>query len=231
MTDESIPEIRLYHRWSSSSGQMLRMVLSAKGLHWNDQPCALRDQETAFDLGYADLPVLVHANGHKQQGSLAELAALDPHYPETPALQSGIAENEWNAFCAWRKQLTALVERLVAPVLPAYDEIGHDDEDMVFYRNECERRFQQSIEALANDRYGGYQQLESRGRLRELGKLLARQRFYTGQLSLIDIVLTADLHLLRLLDGVTIPLDLQYYFQRVAEACHISLNDGMTRSL
>ncbi len=122
-------------------------------------------------------------------------------------------------------------DRLIASVLPAYEEICSDPEDMEFYRQECERRFQQSIESLANDRYGAYQQLENRGRLRELGKVLAKQRYYTGTLSLIDIVLTADFHLLRLLDGVTIPIDLQYYFQRVAEACDVSLNDGMPRSL
>ncbi len=59
----------LYHRWSSVEGQMLRMVLGAKGLHWNDHPCALRDQESAFDLGFAELPVLVHADGQAQQGN------------------------------------------------------------------------------------------------------------------------------------------------------------------
>lgn len=223
--------LHLYHRWSSTSGQMLRMVLSAKKLQWQDHPCALRDQETAFDLGYGDLPVLIHADGCKQQGTLPELAAMDQRYPETLPLHAPIGEAEWTAFCQWRSSLTPLLERLIAPVLPAYDEICHHEEDMAFYRNECERRFQQSVEALANDRYGAYQQLESRGRLRDLGKILARQRFYTGQLSLIDIVLTADLHLLRLLDGVTIPLDLQYYFQRVSDACQLSLNDGMSQSL
>ncbi len=223
--------IHLYHRWSSASGQMLRMVLSAKNLSWQDHPCTLRDQETAFDLDYADLPVLVHANGDKQQGTLAELAALDARYPQTRPLHQTITEAEWTAFCQWRENLIPLLERLVAPVLPAYDEICQNEEDMFFYRNECERRFQQSVEALANDRYGAYQQLESRGRLRQLGNVLAQQRFYTGNLSLIDLVLTADLQLLRLLDGVTIPLNLQYYFQRVAEACNLSLNDGMTRSL
>ncbi len=210
---------------------MLRMVLGAKGLHWNDHPCALRDQETAFDLGFAELPVLVHADGQAQQAKLAELAALDARYPDTPALHTSIPASEWEAFVQWRTGLTPLGDRLIAPVLPAYEEICGDPEDMEFYRQECERRFQQSIESLANDRYGAYQQLESRGRLRELGKVLAKQRCYTGTLSLIDIVLTADFHLLRLLDGVTIPLDLQYYFQRVAEACGVSLNDGMIRSL
>lgn len=210
---------------------MLRMVLGAKGLHWNDHPCALRDQETAFDLGFAELPVLVHADGQAQQAKLAELAALDARYPDTPALHTSIPASEWEAFVRWRAGLTPLGDRLIAPVLPAYEEICSDPEDMEFYRQECERRFQQSIESLANDRYGAYQQLESRGRLRELGKVLAKQRCYTGTLSLIDIVLTADFHLLRLLDGVTIPLDLQYYFQRVAEACGVSLNDGMIRPL
>lgn len=228
---ENTTEPTLYHRWSSVEGQMLRMVLGAKGLHWNDHPCALRDQESAFDLGFAELPVLVHADGQAQQGKLAELAALDARYPDTPALHSSIPAAEWEAFVQWRAGLTALGDRLIAPVLPAYEEICGDPEDMEFYRQECERRFQQSIESLANDRYGAYQQLENRGRLRELGKVLAKQRCYTGTLSLIDIVLTADFHLLRLLDGVTIPLDLQYYFQRVAEACGVSLNDGMIRSL
>ncbi|MHB1532786.1 hypothetical protein [Acidithiobacillus sp.] len=58
-----------------------------------------------------------------------------------------------------------------------------------------------------------------------------RKGFYGTTLSLVDIVLTADLHLLRLLDGVTIPLDLLYYFQRVATVCGVSLEDGMTHHL
>lgn len=89
----------------------------------------------------------------------------------------------------------------------------------------------ESIESLANDRYDAYAQLERRGRLREVARRLAQQGFYGATLSLVDIVLTADLHLLHLLDGVTIPLDLLYYFQRVATACGVSLEDGMAHHL
>ena len=227
----TLPPPTLYHRWSSTEGQMLRMALGAKGIPWKDHPCRLRDQETAFDLGFADLPVLVHADGWAQPGRLADLAALDARYPDTRPLHTPIPETEWEAFLSWREGLSALRDRLVAPVLPAYAEICGEPEDMEYYRRECARRFQQSIESLANDRYGAYQQLEGRGRLRALAKRLAKRRFYTGDLSLIDIILTADFHLLRLLDGVTLPLDLQYYFQRVAEVCGFSLNSGMTRPL
>jgi glutaredoxin 2 len=210
---------------------MLRMVLGAKGIAYESVACGLLDQESAFDLGYADLPVLLWPDGRHQQGTVNDLAAIDQGHPQPALLLGPIAPGEWQAFLAWRDSLTALRERLIAPVLPAYAEIGGDAAATEFFRGECQRRFAGSIESLANDRYDAYGQMERRGRLRELARLLGQQGFYSGTLSLVDIILTADLHLLRLLDGVTVPLDLLYYFQRVATACGVSLEDGMAHHL
>lgn len=222
---------RLFHRWSAAEGMMLRMVLGAKGIAYESMACGLLDQESAFDLGYADLPILLWPNGQHQQGRIKDLEAMDQEYPQPFLLQGRIAPAEWQAFLTWRDNLTPLRERLIAPVLPAYAEIGGDAAATTFFRGECQRRFATSIESLANDRYDAYAQLERRGHLRELARRLAQQGFYGATLSLVDIVLTADLHLLRLLDGVTIPLDLLYYFQRVATACGVSLEDGMAHHL
>ncbi|MCE5360097.1 glutathione S-transferase [Candidatus Igneacidithiobacillus taiwanensis] len=216
-------EPTLYFHWSDPQALRLRLLLGAKEVSYRQQPCRLQDLETPFDLGQARLPVLCIGE-QRWTGNLEDLPALDATLP-SPVL--AVAAAEWQAFCAWRQDLDALLQRLIAPVQPAFAEIADDPEDLRYFRQEKERQFGQSLEALANDRYGAYQQLARRGRLLELGKLLAKNRFYVGTLSLVDIALCADLQLLRLLDGVTLPIDLQYYFQRVAEHCRVSLQDGM----
>lgn len=216
----------LYFHWSDPQALRLRLLLGAKACSYRAEARPLQDLAIAFDLGFARLPVL-QIGEQCWTGELSELPALDAALGGE-SLYTGILEaTEWQAFCQWRQDLDALLQRLLVPVQPAFAEISDDPEDLEYFRQESERRFAQSLEALANDRYGGYQQLAQRGRLPALAKLLAKQRFYVGRLSLIDLVLCADLQLLRLLDGVTLPLDLQYYFQRVAESCRVSLNSGM----
>ncbi len=88
-----------------------------------------------------------------------------------------------------------------------------------------------SLEALANDRYEGYEQLEHLSRLPELAHYLDRHRFYMGTVSVADMVLAADLYPLQLLDGISLPVDLMYYLQRVDEACGTRLSEGLVITL
>ncbi|MEK8089346.1 glutathione S-transferase N-terminal domain-containing protein [Thermithiobacillus plumbiphilus] len=220
--------ITLYHHWSSPDCMRLRLALGAKGLAYESRPLAYTDFGTPLDLGYDRvLPILEWPDGSRDNQSLTLLLELERRHPE-PALLDGLVDAaEWQAFLDWHARLAPLLERLIAPVRPGFAEIGGDVEALALYKAECERHFGQIPEALSNDRYDGYRQLEQLGQLRALSSQLARKRFYAGQLSLIDILLTADFQLLRLLDGVTLPLDLMYYFQRVAEACHEDLDAGL----
>ncbi|WP_248885073.1 glutathione S-transferase [Acidithiobacillus acidisediminis] len=216
----------LYFHWSDPQALRLRLLLGAKRIAYRQETRPLQDLETAFDLGHAGLPVL-QTSERCWSGALDELPGLEAELGGESLGAGFVDPREWQAFCQWRQDLDALLQRLIVPVQPAFAEIADDPEDLQYFRQENERRLGQSLEALANDRYGAYQQLAQRARLSTLAKLLAKQRFYLGRPSIIDLVLCADFHLLRLLDGVTLPLDLQYYFQRVAEHCQVSLNSGM----
>ncbi|MCE5386997.1 MAG: glutathione S-transferase [Acidithiobacillus sp.] len=217
-------EITLYFHWSDPKALRLRLLLGAKGVPYLAEPRPLQDLETAFDLGFSQLPLL-HFGERIYSAAFEDLWTLALLLPGKPL--AAIPDAEWQAFCRWRGDFSALLERLVIPVQPAFAEISDDPDDLAFFRSQAERRLGQSLEALANDRYGAYQQLERQGNLRQLAKIIGKERYYLGTLSLIDLILTADFQLLRLLDGVTLPLDLQYYFQRVADHCQVALNAGI----
>ncbi len=187
----------------------------------------LQDHETALDPGFADLPVFVLSDGHRLAASPQELAKLDASLEGSAVLGNPLPAAEWMAFLEWRQRIAPLLERLTVPTLPVYSEISGKREDMAFFRQETIRRFGQSLESLASDRYGAYLQMEKMAKLHELSAVLAKNRFYFGQFTLVDILLVADLHLLRFLDGITMPINLQYYFQRIAEYCQVSLEEGM----
>lgn len=205
----------------------IRLLLGAKRFAYKQNPRPFQDHETALDLGFADLPVFVHSDGRRLAATPGDLVQVDAAL-EGPAVFDGLVPTaEWGAFLEWRQRIAPLLERLIVPVLPVYPEISGDLEDMVFFRQETLRRFGQSVESLANDRYGAYQQMAKVARLGELSAVLARNRFYFWQFTLVDILLVADLQLLRFLDGITIPINLQYYFQRVAQHCQTSLEEGM----
>ena len=85
-----------------------------------------------------------------------------------------------------------------------------------------------SVEALSNYRYDGFNHLAAQSNLSQLSQHLARNRFYLNNtLSACDIIIACDLFPLQLLDGVTMPLDLMYYIQRVENVCHASLRSGL----
>lgn len=219
---------RLYHFWSSPTSQRIRLALAYKQISYQDIPLSYWDDETFFELGVQrSVPVLV-TEQHTLTDSLEILHNIDHLFPDSPTLVSGIIdEAAWQATLAWRESVESILQRLYAPILLAYDDIGKDENAIADYKNSVQRRFGLSVENLANDRYDAFAELEKKSRLRELGKHLAKNRFYAGKLSIADLLITADLYPLQLLDGVNMPIDLLYYLRRVEEACNLNLRAGM----
>jgi glutaredoxin 2 len=98
---------------------------------------------------------------------------------------------------------------------------------MAAYKAGVANKYGLSLEALANDRYAGYQQLARLSRLTQLARHLSQNRFYTGAISIADLLLTADLFPLQLHDGLSLPVDLMYYLERVQDTCGLDLRRGL----
>lgn len=223
----------LYHFWSDPAAQRVRLALGAKGVAYADHPLAYHDDETFFELGVArEVPVLVLDDGRTLTDSAVILEQIDALFPSEPNLVEGcIDQAAWQALLDWRRQAGPILDRLYAAARPAYLDIGGDETAMTAFKAEIENRFGMSVEALANDRYAGYSQLEKLSHLPALARYLAEYRFYMGALSIADCVLAADLYPLQVLDGLTLPVDLMYYLKRVEEACHCSLREGLLISV
>ncbi len=226
------PLTTLYHFWWSSACQRIRLALGYKGIAYQDRPIAFDDDETFFALGIArSVPVLKHDDGHLETDSITILRELDQHWPSRPIFDGIVTTGSWDTILAWHRSANALLARLHAPVLPAYRGIGDSEHAMAAYKAEVFRCFGASIEELSNDRYGAFNQLMQTARLRELATRLAKNRFYLGQASAADMLLAADFFPLQLLDGVTLPIEIMYYVQRVEDACQTSLRDGLLAGL
>lgn len=225
--------VTLYHFWSEPPAQRVRLALSAKGVEYADRPLAYHDDETFFELGIArQVPVLALDDGRLITDSVAILEQIDDLFPtKSPLVMGHIDDGAWQALLDWRRQAAAILERLYAAARPAYQDIGGDEDAMASFKAEMEKRFGMSVEALANDRYSGYAQLERLSHLPELARYLATRRFYMGELSIADCLLAADLYPLQVLDGLTLPVDLMYYLKRVEDACQCSLRDGLIISV
>ena len=218
----------LYHFWWSSDSQRVRLAFGYKGIVYEDRPIAFDDDETFFALGVArSVPVLKHDDGRTETDSVTILKNLDHRWPDRPIFRGLLTEDTWGDLLAWRRSADTLIARLQAPVLPAYRGIGDNEQAMAAYKAEVVRGFGVSIEELSNDRYGAFDQLMRVTHLRELAMRLARDRFYLGSLSAADMLLAADLFPLQLLDGITLPIDLMYYIQRVEDTCQTSLREGL----
>ncbi len=230
----------LYHFWSSLESQSVRMALAYLDVPFEDHPLAYLDDETFFSLGVARaVPLLVHDNGRRFHGAVAIFEALDSLYPSAaqarpllPTHQPGaLEEGGWREFLAWRERTGPLRERLIAPVRLAFRDLAFDESAQRAYRNEVRERFGLSVEELASDRYEAWRQFERLADLKGLARRLARQRYYTGRPSAIDMWLAADLFALSLLDGVGLPLDLLYYVERVETLCGRSPREGLAVTL
>jgi len=218
----------LYHFWSDPPSQRVRLALGCKQADYWDIPVAYADDETFFELGVArSVPVLRMDDGRVLRDSAEILWQIDALFPDTPPLVQGrIDEAAWQALLAWRQNADAILERLYAPVRPAFRDIGGDPETLAAYKADIAHRLGMSVEELANDRYAGYGQLDGLTRLKALGHHLAQRRFYMGEISIADMLLTADLYPLQVLDGIAMPIDLMYYLGRVDEACGSPLREG-----
>lgn len=219
--------MKLYHFWFEAVSERARLALSFKSLPYELVVPDYDDDETFFELGVArSVPVVSWDDGRLDVGAAGLLEEIDRRYP-APSLFAPLAPEQWRALGDWRAAVDNILERLYAPIRPAYVGIGDKDGHLASYKASVQARFGASLEDLANDRYAVYGQLESLTHLKDLGAYIAKHRFYAGEFSAADVLLAADLFPLQLLDGVTLPIDLMYYFERVQEACRVNLRDGL----
>jgi glutaredoxin 2 len=219
----------LYYFYSSPESARVRLALNYKQLHYEARPLAFDDDETFFDLGIArQAPVLQLDDGSLLTDSLAILQGLDAWFPGTPPIFQGIVdEGAWAALLAWRKKVDTILQRLQAPALPGYTDIGGDEDSLAAYKSLVQSRFGMTVEELSNDRYAAFAQLDGLTNLKALASHLGQNRYYLGAPSAADMLLAADLYPLQILDGVTMPIDLMYYLQRVEETCRTNLREGL----
>ncbi|HET9122609.1 MAG TPA: hypothetical protein VFN52_03810 [Acidiferrobacteraceae bacterium] len=218
---------QFYFFWSHPEAGRVRLALGYKQAACALKPVAYDDDATFFELGVARHPLLYVADdGRMETDSLALLTHADEEW-SGPSLGAALDPASWEALTDWRRQADPILARLYAPVRPAYQDVGLADQVLSAYKSEVQARFGQTLEELANDRYDAYAQLDRLTGFRRLATYLAGRRFYAATLSVADLLLAADLFPLQLLDGITLPVDLMYYFERVEQACGVSLREGL----
>lgn len=222
-------ETQLYFFHSSTGSQRLRLALSFKQVPYKTHSLDYWDDETFFELGVARrVPVLCLSDGRVLQDSAEILWQIDELFPDTAPLVNGlIDEPAWHALLDWRQSVEVTLQRLYAPILMAYEDIGGNEESAAAYKRSVQKRFGLTVEALANDRYANFSELQSRSRLPALAKHLAANQYYMGRFSIADCLLAADLFPLQIMDGINLPIDLLYYLQRVENTAGANLRDGM----
>jgi glutathione S-transferase len=219
----------LYYFHSSPRSQRIRLALAYKDVAFEDHPLGWDDDETFYELGVARQVPILQVNGAPLiTNSIDMLRGIDSLFPGTrPLVEGRIEEAAWQALLDWRDSCDEVLERLYAPIRPAWREIGAHADMLAAYKREVEHRFGMSLEALANDRYDGFAQFARMSRLPQLARHLAEHRFYMGEISIADMLLCADIFPIQLHDGVTLPVDLMYYLQRVEDACGVSPGDDL----
>ena len=219
---------RLYYFWSESNASRVRLALDYKKVSYEALPLAYDDDATFFDLGVARaVPILQLDDGVLLTDSVLILQNLDTYFPNQPIMQGVADVAGWQALLKWRESVDGIMQRLLAPALPGYADISRDAETLASYKSSVMQRFAMSVEELSNDRYAAFAQLDKLTNLKALGAHLCARRFYFGQPSVADMLLAADFFPLQILDGVTLPIDLMYYIQRVEDVCHTSLREGL----
>ena len=218
----------LYHFYSDTQSQRLRLALGYKKINYRDRPVAWDDDEVFFELGLArKVPVLVLESGKLQTDSCEILDKIDELFPQPPFLVNNIIDQAaWKAVLSWREKIEALLSRLLAPALLNYAEIADHPHNVEAYKRQIQQQFNMSAEALTSDRYAAYEQFAQISHIHALGKHLSKNRFYMGQMSIADVLITADLYPLQCLDGVSLPIDILYYLARVEKMCEVDLQQG-----
>lgn len=219
----------LYYFCSSPESARVRLALGYKQVPYEPRALAFDDDETFFELGVArEVPVLQLDDGGLYTDSVAILRGLDAWFPGTPPIFDGIIdEAAWSALLDWRASVDTILRRLQAPALPGYADIGAREDTRAAYKAWVHSRFGMTVEELSNDRYAAFAQFDQLTNLKALAAHLARQRYYLGTPSAADMLITGDLYVLQILDGVTMPIDLMYYLQRVEETCRTNLREGL----
>lgn len=211
------------------AAQQVRLALAYKGVAHECVAVAQDDDATFFELGIARSPVVLQLeDGSLQTDTLHILESMDGWFGLEPIVDGIVDQAAWKALQDWRASVEHVLLRLYAPVLPAFQDVSASESSLAAYKADVARRFGMSVEALSNDRYDGFRQLSEMSRLPELARHLGKNKFYLGgRLSAADLLIACDLFPLQLLDGVTVPMDLMYYIQRVENTCGASLRDGL----
>lgn len=218
----------LYHTWSSMPAQSVRLALAFKGVPHRAEPFGADADALFFELGIAVGPLVLRLDGEARTDAEQILMNLDRWCGGRAIFDGCVPLESWNVLQAWRSRNAPLLERLTAPALPAFADVGGDAGSLAAYKAEIRRRFGVSVEELSNDRYDAYRQLDRVADLRGLARRLAKERlFVSGGPTAADFALACDLFPLQLLDGVTLPIDLMYYIQRVETACRASPREGL----
>ena len=225
--------VSLYHFWSDTNSQRLRLALGYKNIDYDDHPLSYWDDETFFDLGVSrSVPVLKMPDGHLLTDINDMLWNIDKIFPEGEALVEGVIdESAWNALLEWRANVDAVLTRMTAPALLNYVDIASDEESVNAYKREVQQTYNMSAEALANDRYAAYDQLAKMTNIKALGQHLSKNKFYMSKPSIADVLIAADLYPLQCLDGVSLPIDILYYLARVEKECGVDLQQGFKTKL
>ena len=209
--------------------QRVRLALAYKAVSHDCVALAQDDDVTFFELGIAHAPLVLQLeDGSLHTDSLTILKNLDSWVGGTPLFEGILDEPAWQALISWRMSVDNVLQRLYAPVLPAFQDISANELTLAAYKETVQQHCGMSVEAMSNDRYDGYRQLSALSRLPELAKHLGKNKFYSGgRFSAADLIIACDLFPLQLLDGVTVPMNLMYYIQRVEHTCGASLRDGL----
>lgn len=213
---------RLYHYPFCPPAHRVRLALGYKGLAPEVVAPAYSDAETPVALaGRKELPVYVDDDGSVVADSTAILRHLEARHPDPPLFAGVLDEADWQGLLDRFADLAPLLDRLMAPALLAFPGLADDADAAAYYRRQVAARTGTQMEELVNARYSDFLDLQQRAQLRELAAMLARSRFFTGELSAADLLITSELGPLRLSDGLHPPLDLLYYFERVEAACGV----------
>ncbi|MFA9459704.1 glutathione S-transferase N-terminal domain-containing protein [Thiohalorhabdus methylotrophus] len=217
----------LYHYPFCPPAQRVRLALGAKGVEAEQIALPYTDLETPIELaGKKQLPVYVSDSGEALLESETILRRLEEERPEPPLFEDAVGPADYEALKRWMGELEVLVDRLRGPTQLGYSGLGDDEEAAEYFRRQVEHRHGARLEELVNARYADYRQFEAAAELRRFANVLAKSRFFSGRLSVADLHIVSEWGFLRWVDGVSPPLDLLYYFERVEDACGVKLASG-----